>query len=596
MVDPRSTRSVLVLTPIDAAWAGDSDVTLLGPWCLPYARHQASAARSPRTLPDPWRSRSTLHDAHAYVTALHQRLVPPLAAALNRLHGVERSTHYWHVMLGAWLLSFLPAVYQRHRTLDAAFETNPEFSTCGLTDACFVTPRTTIDLPRLIIGDHYNLQLYTRLLKAAGRCGAVREARPSPIDPVGGSGWRRRVKQWAGAVSRHLPSRHAVLANTTLFPREALLELAWRLRGQFRPLFPAPAVGQDGPIRPDARAALREAVAADDRFTSLLRDILPFELPTCFVEGYAALAASEAAFPPPPAAILSANAWYYDESFKHWAASAHERGTRLLGIQHGGNYGGGDHLPSEWFEIELVDRFYTWGWHKAAYGDRTCPMPAPKFVGRPAVGASNARRGLLLATTHMTRYPLNFLTSVGEFEAYLDAHRRFVAALPAELRRALRVRLHRDDFGWDLAARWRDFAPDVSMDSNSTPFQDSLRDCRIYVCDHHSTTFIEALSVDKPTVLFWDPGTVDIAPEYADRYAALREAGILHDTPEAAARRLDTVHDDVERWWRGGALQQARRHFCEALGRTAADAAAQWTAELRRQIGPGTPGWPRRAR
>jgi putative transferase (TIGR04331 family) len=223
-------------------------------------------------------------------------------------------------------------------------------------------------------------------------------------------------------------------------------------------------------------------------------------------------------------------------------------------------------------------------------------MPAPRLAGRPAIGASNARRGLLLATTHMTRYPLNFLTSVGEFEAYLDAHRRFVGALPAELRRLLRVRLHRDDFGWDLAARWRRFAPDVAMDSPAAPFQESLRECRIYVCDHHSTTFVEALSADKPTVLFWDPGTVDIAPEYADRYAALREAGILHDAPEAAARRLDAVHGDVERWWRGAAVQHARQRFCEALGRTAADAAAQWAAELRHQLRQTAPDWPARAR
>lgn len=596
MPDATSEPPCLVLTALRPCWPEDGPVTLLGPWCERYSEGARPGERHTHTLPGPWQSRAALRHAHLYVTALQARLLPPLAGALNRLHGTEHTARYWGLMLGAWLLSFLPALYERYRSLDAAYRREPGFSTCGLSRDCFVTPTSTVELPRRIIGDHYNLQLYTRLLEGMGKsCAACRVSPPAADPGVATGDWRRRVRWVLSTLGRRIPGEHSVLAHTSCFPRHAELALAWRLRGRFRRLFVAGAPVPGAPLRPDARAALREAVVPDDEFTRLLRDILPFELPICFVEGYPALVATAADFPPPPAAILSANAWYYDEPFKHWAASAREQGSRLLGVQHGGNYGGGNSLPSEAFEIGLVDRYYTWGWRKSRYGDAAWPMPAPKLIGRPVLGASNARHGILLGTTHLTRYPLNFITSVTEFEDYLRAHRTFATALTPALRRVLRVRPHREDFGWDIAARWHDLAPEVPLESWRTPFADSLRDCRIYVCDHHSTTFLEALGADKPTVLFWDPAAVDLAPEYADRYAALRAVGILHDAPDRAAAHLDEVYRDVEGWWRQEAVQRARRRLCDVLGRTAPDALDRWEVELRAQTDrPRPPGLERR--
>jgi putative transferase (TIGR04331 family) len=572
-------------------WPGDAP-TLLGPWCLSETERR-QGERTARTVPSPWTTRADLHQAHEYVTALHERLLPPLGDALNRLHGVPRTSEYWRLMLGGWLLSFLPALYERFRTLDAAYRFDPHFVTGGLAPDCFITPGTTIELPRRIIGDHYNLQLYTRLLDATGRpyvrC-RVPPPAPEPAPPD--TGWLRPARRALSALARALPARPTVLAHASSFPRSIETRLIVRLGGRYRPLLVSPPVVQAAPLHPAARATLRDAVVGHDAFTQALREVMPLELPVCFVEGYSAVVAAARVFPRPPAAILSANGWYYDEPFKHWAASAREQGTRLLGVQHGGNYGGGDHLPSEAFEVGLVDRYYTWGWRKARYGNRVQPMPAPKLIGRPVLGASNARRGVLLATTHLTRYPLNFVTSVAEFEQYLQAHRQFVEALPPDVRRELRVRLHREDFGWEIEARWRLFAPDVALESWDTAFATSLRNCRVYVCDHHSTTFLEALSADKPTVLFWDPDTVDLAPEYADRYDALRAVGILHDTPEQAARQLRDVYPDIEAWWHDPALQRARHDLCRALGRTSSDALDQWAAELGAQAAAAGLGAP----
>jgi putative transferase (TIGR04331 family) len=578
----------LALTALDCCWPTDGEIVFLGPWCIVESRRAELERRRYRVLAGPWRSRDALTDAHRYVTALHDGLIAPLASSLNRLHGVRHSERYWRILLGAWLLSFLPALYDRYRTLRSALAEDQYFPT-GLDPRDFVTVQSTFELPRRIIDDHYNLQIFTRLLRAMGHPFAMaRVPAPSLAEPAGQQGrLRSAAAALAGVVLHSIPAARAVVARAAHFPRTAELKLALRMRGRLRPDVTRAARPAAAPKDERMRATLREALSGEGEFVAALRDILPEEIPACFVEGYAGLVQlAERSFGGRPAAILSANAWYYDEAFKHWAAAAGDAGTRLLGIQHGGNYGGGENLPSEAFEIGLVDRYYTWGWTKARYGGKVRPLPAPKLVGRKPIGADGTRHGLLLATTHMTRYLLNFVNSVQQFEGYLADHEKFVAALSPALRRALRVRLHREDFGWNIRERWRRFAPEVAIEAWDVPFLSSLRECRIYVCDHHSTTFVEALSADKPTVLFWNPDMVDLAPEFRHLYAGLSEVGILHHSPGGAARRLEEIYPSVIEWWRGTRLQQARRNFCDHLGLTAPDAIGRWAAELQAQIEP----------
>jgi len=77
----------------------------------------------------------------------------------------------------------------------------------------------------------------------------------------------------------------------------------------------------------------------------------------------------------------------------------------------------------------------------------------------------------------------------------------------------------------------------------------SLENCRLYVCDHLSTTFAEALAANKPTVLFCNPETNRLRLDAQPYFDLLRNSGILFDTPETAASAVAAVYGDVEAWW-----------------------------------------------
>ena len=131
-----------------------------------------------------------------------------------------------------------------------------------------------------------------------------------------------------------------------------------------------------------------------------------------------------------------------------------------------------------------------------------------------------------------------------------------------------------------MISRLRDSCPNLEVETWDVPFQESLRSCRLYVCDHFSTTFAEALAANKPTILFWDPKANALRPEAQSFYDLLRAQGILFDTPEAAAVAVNRVYDDVEAWWNEPERQKALQLFCHQFARNTPDALALWQAEF----------------
>ena len=126
----------------------------------------------------------------------------------------------------------------------------------------------------------------------------------------------------------------------------------------------------------------------------------------------------------------------------------------------------------------------------------------------------------------------------------------------------------------------KDCIPDIQIESWDQPFQLSLENCRLYVCDHLSTTFAEALALNKPSLLFWNPLTTQLRPEAQAHFDSLRECGILFDTPQTAALVVGSVYEDVAAWWNHPEKQKAVQSFCATFTRTSPEAITLWSDEL----------------
>jgi putative transferase (TIGR04331 family) len=120
------------------------------------------------------------------------------------------------------------------------------------------------------------------------------------------------------------------------------------------------------------------------------------------------------------------------------------------------------------------------------------------------------------------------------------------------------------------------------MEGWDIPFQESLMNCKLFVCDHLGSVYAEALSLNVPTILFWDPES-HIHRTEAHRYLEnLHAVEILHDSPESAASKVCEVYDNVDNWWNDRERQLARLDFCDRYAKNSPNAIDEWINEFRK--------------
>ena len=256
----------------------------------------------------------------------------------------------------------------------------------------------------------------------------------------------------------------------------------------------------------------------------------------------------------------------------------------MLGLPHGGNYLVQNNFPAKEHEIAIVDDYYSWGEDDCNAPDKVRTMPAPKLVGIKRAKEKNSKNRILWATTSSPRYLLHQDVFARNFLNYLQWHVRFLKIFPDKLLPDLLVRPHQEDLEWGIVSRMQEIVPDLKIDTWDTSFRKRLEESRLYVCDHLSTSYIEALSANNPTILFWDPLLYKLTPKAVKYFEELHLCGILHYSPESAVKTIEEVYLDVETWWAAPVRQESVSKFRNQFCKTGANAVDLWTKEIKRVL------------
>jgi putative transferase (TIGR04331 family) len=581
----------LATTALEEFWDTSKPMIFLGEWCKKHSRMAAWQPLSAKTIGTVFDNTENIIKAYEYVNGVFEQLLPGLTESLNYLHNQKHSQRYWRIVIGPWLFYYIDVIYDRYVALRSAIRQYQQFSTIVLSEGSFITPLDSIGFIALEQDDPYNLQIFSRLIKELfpdnnfpAKQLEIKSEKPSYAKPKTGflTDIKKAVKSPVNYFIRRIRKNDdLVLFRSTHFSSQAEKQLFYKTG--FRILLgnDNPIELKDLPLDKDKRSNLAKPTAGKDEFVVILQQLLPLDIPKCFIEGYDDIK-QEAISLPAVKTICSSDRWYFDEIFKQWAAYSSENGARLIGLQHGGNYGSHAFVQQEDFEIKITDKYYSWGWEKSGFNGKISPFYATKLTGRKTLGADNNKTGILLVTSGVLRYlyKLQILNNYSA-QAYLDYQYRFISALLPDLRKQAVIRLSENDPGYECAKIWEDRFPGIKLEYyTDRAFLESLRNCRLCVDDHLSTTFIESLAANKPTVLFWDPQLNKLRAEAEPYYAGLRQAGLLYDTPESAACAVNSIYNDVEGWWNESRRQDAVGEFCQRFARSSPTAIDQWAREL----------------
>ena len=594
----------LATTGLTEFWDTQEELLCLGPWCLRHDRRQEWEGLAYQLMPNPWDDRARFTEATGYLDTYGERLLSQLTDYLNAVHGASHGTRYWRILIGTWLIHYLHAAYDRYVHLTEAFSRYPSLRTTVLDPRAFQVPTDTLASVTSLMGDLRNLQLFSEQLAHMGYAFPQKmweRAHAAAPQAPALSQWRRAIREIrrrGAQTAEHTAAwiqrkrSHVALCEMS-FARSSLWALAWQNRLRVIPR----EITWDRPLpiqHPvmDARRNGLATLGAVTAFERVAVQSLPQHLPTLYLEGYdRAREAIVHAMRRKSRVIVSATGWHHQEPFKLLAAEASAQGSRLVAVQHGGGYGLFRYSPLEQHERRAADTFLSWGWANGDAGDQLVNAPSPqlseRFMTRQARQIPHAASDALLfvSTAHL-RYLLRFHSCpVGlHTPAYLQWQVQFLAAIPDRLRRVVRFRPYPEEFGYTVREHLTNHLGPLQWDDASRPLTLALQDARLVVVDHSGTTFLEVLRCGVPTVLFWDPRLSEVREEAEPYVEALRTAGILYDSPEAAAGHVTEVYEAPHVWWSSPSVQEARQRFIEryALGRH--DWRAWWTPVLDREL------------
>jgi len=583
----------LVLTADQRFWKNDEKILFLGEWCRLYRNKPDWFELDAEVLPYHWDNRAKYRQDYAYVDALYEKYLGPLSTELNQLHGVDHSTRYWRIVVGPWLYFFIGVFYDRFLSINSAAESKKVTHTWipSLNSNLYV-PKDFLTLREWYWGDAYNHYLYGIIIDELGKFPyaiktyeRLSEDKPQSRGYSSISPGKMVTKKILEKVGGWIPPRlNKVVFVSSYLHANDLLRLQLSL-GQFpypcTPIVRAEDVPVDMKLREELKLSQEENL-----FEKLLNDILPHQIPKAYVEGYLKFnQRAMASFPSNPSLIYTTNGFWGNEGFNFWAATQTERGAKLVASQHGGCYGVVAWSAAEEHETRVSDRYFSWGWKKTGQS-KVVPFPSGQLAGLKPKISPDPRGGILWLGVSVTRYSSQ-LVSVPmsrQMLDYLKEQQRFSRAVSPEVHRLLVRRLFPIDYDWDEELRWADMDPELKIYGGRKTMYQQLNESRLCIGTYNSTTDLETLARNYPTVTFFNPSMNEFRESAQPYFDDLRRVGIYHETPESAAAKVNEIYKDPQLWWSSIDVQDVRKKFCHQFARTSENWIPEWKKEFQKLI------------
>lgn len=571
-------KRFLVTTADERSRPTDQPILFLGNWCRLYGRRHVWEKLDAEVVPYHWDDREKYFRDFSRLQASYEKLLAATVEALNRFHGGSHSVHYWRILIGPWLYTFMHVLFDRWSMVKLAASSYDisgtsilDFDPAGLIPLDFKHVN-----PDSVEWNHYLFGKALKQQQAIPWQSVTPESTQNALSmkPATSAPVRRRgtaLKALFDSAIAKLTRCDEAMIITSYLPRFEEMKLQLAL-GQIPKVWRAQ---EPAPCRPDfsSRQNLKIESAGIDEFEDFVCAMIPEQIPVVYLEGYAQLGRQADALPWParPKVIFTSNLYQFNEVFQIWAAKKIEAGAPLVIGQHGGIMGVGKWVPGEDHQVDIADRYLTWGWRDGR--PQTLPALAFTIVNR-ATGKWNPQGKILLVSSPMRVYSYrssSWPVGPNQSAQFIAEQLGFARALDAAVRARLLLRINtRQDRKTSCfyTEQWRDEFPGVEIDDSTQPIEKCLSQCRLFVYSFNSTGFLETLGRNIPTVIFWNPRYFELRSDAQPFFDRLKAVGIFHDNPESAARHISGIWADVAGWWNQAVVQEARRHFCARFAHT----------------------------
>lgn len=579
----------LIKTPLDMLDSDKKqDKVLLGTWCFKNDANVLYDRQVFNIVPYHWDDREKYNKDYVYLSGLYEKLLAQWAKALNNLHNTERDLRYWRIIIGPWLRFFVDSVFDRFEQIRSVkIGGNIPVSTIYCYHIKDWIPYDFAEFYDRLTSDGWNEVLFSECLKSLNMpyVPSKRKLMPSRSRVCNKNRIIKKIVHMYDYIIRRCSTDILLLATTLSYKKVA--DIYFTL-GQAPYFFTPDQSQKSGTSARSNRDSLRGVESeseSESDFEYFIHTMICKYIPEIYVESFDAFRDEALKKSPKKTSVIyTANAYQGDDVFKFWCAEMTSSGARLIIGQHGGNFGCSLVNQTEDHQLKIADEFLSWGWKRADFFN-VVPHAPIKLSNKKIHQCDSGDILHVLACFPRYFHCHYSMPAAGQFLGYLEEQIDFIKQLSVGT--ANRVRLRLDSSGDKFENNVRGVLTNAGLNANIDLSEKSLlkrlEGCRVCICTHNATVFLETLSNNFPTIIFWDESVFELRSDAREKFKILEDAKILHYSHVSAARMLSEISENVSVWWSSQEVQNARKTFVEQYARYSDNAFEEFSDFLNEQ-------------
>lgn len=528
---------------------------------------------------------------------LRTKLIEVMGEILNDYHALNETPEFWEKLLHRWVRDYIFSIYFKIVRIQTLQKQYPQqsyvfhsYAYQGWNEDNFSEWEDSFDV---FVNDRYHFFSYLWIAKyyynfhideiAELDCPQTEAVQSSELLNKSESKFQRIIRivshvNWDKikrfVFLRYFESKMKVGIFSVVLNPDTMEKWLIRSKGKIRALS-IPMVNANAPIDSEFRNLLPRLILRKvpiRREYKAIIELLPKVFPSFFVEQFKKHYSNAGAYlkaHPDLSVIFSATGVLANRPEKICMLLLQKRGGQIWGQQHGGNYQISRGLAL--LECHLNDRFYFWGKGALDYRCRKNVInyaPCYKLAKYDYLRTAEKRNDyILFVGTSVYSYPRKRNAEILDIrqQKYLDYKITFFSLVDGEIRKRIIPREYYVDFGWHVSQQLKKDFPDLlfldnpfsseSFATTNTVLRDSdfstmLCDCGLFITDHLSTTWLEALYLNKPTIIFLNGEDKTFIKKEMPYFNSLRNAKILFYSPEEAAEMVNQIYPEgISAWW-----------------------------------------------
>jgi len=566
----------LVTTALQETWDSSCSTIFLGEWCKLYKKRSIWKEMDTITHQYHWNDRDKYYSDYQYLDSLYEKKLFFLSQKLGKMHGVTTNVRFWRIIIGPWLRFLNDSVFDRYENVSSLKKLHKIENTLILQyKLSDWAPSNFAGFYKQFTSDAWNHVVFSECIKELGLPHTDLDIKLKDKEEAQLNLKDKLINKVLLLTNKLTPSFLNKIVIISPYVGIGIL-FKWQLQlGQLPFLSREQNFKLSKKIEKKKRDLLKDNNVKDGYerlLDKLIVDLMPFN----YVENFDIFyKKSLAYYPKNPSIIYTANAYQANDSFKFWVAHHTENKIPFALGQHGGNMGIAQITQSEDHQVSIADVYLSWGWNDSKKINIKA-LPAPQLDKKTPKYKKNGDIVMALSDYPRYFYCQYSVPVASQFLQYINDQIEFINVLNINLRGKLKIRLASDNFAWSLEDRLIDSGYGNLLDNSKERFIPRLNNCSLSISTSNTTTFLETLSLNFPTIVFFNPDLHEIREDAKAAVASLRSVGILHETPDSAANFLNELGGEVECWWRGKELQKIREEFCNTYAFKDSNWSNQW--------------------